>query len=224
MSNPYDQNQGGQGAWGPPPPGQNPNYSGQQQPGYYPPQAPYGQPSYGNPNPYGQVPPPYGQPYGYNPYGMPGAALQLPRASFGQRLVSYLIDAFIIGVLAVIPAAILGGIGASTISYDSDIGGYRNAGLFGGLFFGGFLLGFVVAVGYYVLTVSKGKTLGNRVAGIRIVDINGNPPGVGKAFLRLVVQYFLSGWFAIGYLWMLWDPDQQTLHDKIAGTFGVVGR
>jgi len=29
---------------------------------------------------------------------------------------------------------------------------------------------------------------------------------------------FLSGIFLLGYLWMLWDAQQQTWHDKLANT------
>jgi uncharacterized RDD family membrane protein YckC len=69
--------------------------------------------------------------------------------------------------------------------------------------------------------VGRGQTYGDQIAGIRIIDANGNPPGYGKATIRLIVQGFLGGIFLITYLWVLWDADKQTLHDKIAGTISI---
>jgi uncharacterized RDD family membrane protein YckC len=80
---------------------------------------------------------------------------------------------------------------------------------------------FAIYLPYYLILVGKGATVGDKVAGIKIIDANGNPPGYSKAFIRLLVQYFISGNFLIGYLWMLWDPEKQTLHDKLAGTISI---
>lgn len=33
--------------------------------------------------------------------------------------------------------------------------------------------------------------------------------------MRNVVTYFVSVIFLSGYLWMLWDKERQTLHDKV---------
>jgi uncharacterized RDD family membrane protein YckC len=80
---------------------------------------------------------------------------------------------------------------------------------------------FAIYLPYYLILVGKGATVGDKVAGIRIIDANGNPPGYKKALIRLLVQNFISGTLLIGYLWMFWDPDKQTLHDKLAGTISI---
>jgi uncharacterized RDD family membrane protein YckC len=50
------------------------------------------------------------------------------------------------------------------------------------------------------------------------IVLQGGPTGqtVGKKVLniRVVVQFLLSGILYLGYLWMLWDREKQTWHDK----------
>jgi uncharacterized RDD family membrane protein YckC len=66
-----------------------------------------------------------------------------------------------------------------------------------------------------------GQTLGKKALGIRVVDFNtGGPIGGGRGFLRYIGR-IPSSIFFLGYLWMLWDPQKQTWHDKIAGTVVV---
>jgi uncharacterized RDD family membrane protein YckC len=48
--------------------------------------------------------------------------------------------------------------------------------------------------------------------GIRIVTADGTPVPVGMAFARAA---------GVGLLWMLWDPNKQTWHDKVAKTYVV---
>jgi uncharacterized RDD family membrane protein YckC len=50
----------------------------------------------------------------------------------------------------------------------------------------------------------------------------GGPPGWGKAIGRQLFAMIISSYvFYLGYLWMLWDSQNQTWHDKVAGTFVV---
>jgi uncharacterized RDD family membrane protein YckC len=60
------------------------------------------------------------------------------------------------------------------------------------------------------------------VLGIRVIDFSsGGPIGYGRAVLRAVVELF-SGWILLlGYLWMLWDREKQTWHDKAANSVVV---
>lgn len=64
-----------------------------------------------------------------------------------------------------------------------------------------------------------GQTLGKRALGVRVIGPDGSPPGFLRAVLRESIGKYISEFvFCLGYLWMLWDDDQQTWHDKIAGT------
>ncbi len=198
-----------------------PNYSAG--PNYAPPPAGY-------PQQYPAPAPGYGYPQQAAYAGNTGVGAAAVKADFGKRLVSFLIDGVIIFLLYIIPVIIFSIIGAGAAV--SDLGTYNprtgfyeggaglGAGL--GLIFFGYLIGLALTVAYLVYMISKGQTLGNKVAGMKIVSADGSAPGIGKAFIRTLVMLILSGFFLIGYLWMLWDPEQQTLHDKIAGTYGVV--
>ncbi len=65
----------------------------------------------------------------------------------------------------------------------------------------------------------SGQTFGKRALAIRVVDFNtGGRLAMGRAMLRSLVRSLISGIFLLGYLWMLWDPQQQTWHDKLVGT------
>jgi uncharacterized RDD family membrane protein YckC len=83
----------------------------------------------------------------------------------------------------------------------------------------GLLASLVIAWFYAVLPLGRyGQTIGRMLLGIRVVGPAGGSPGLWKAVLREIIGKFLSDFLLIGYLWMLWDPRQQTWHDKIAGT------
>lgn len=80
-----------------------------------------------------------------------------------------------------------------------------------------------ISLGYPIYFIGKsGATPGKKIMKIRVVKADGSAVGYGGAFLREVVGKFISGIILlIGYFWMLWDPNKQALHDKIAGTYVV---
>lgn len=82
---------------------------------------------------------------------------------------------------------------------------------------------FLINLLYSVLFIwQKGATPGKMALGIKVVRTNGQNLNILQAFLREVVGKFISGFvFGLGYLWMLWDQNSQTWHDKIAGTYVV---
>jgi uncharacterized RDD family membrane protein YckC len=152
-------------------------------------------------------------------------------ASFGARLGGYLLDQLLYGLvfaLFLIPAIILGyqsvkdctrtndGNGTTKISCTGDQ-------LHGGLLAGAIALGaigiIVVAVIYLRALGRTGQTWGRKIVGVRVVRKDSTEPlGVGLALGRSLLEALLSGNCVIGYLWMLWDKDKQTWHDKIVNT------
>ena len=121
-----------------------------------------------------------------------------PRASFGRRLAALVIDAVILtlagGVLVVLgrPAANL--------------------------------LSLPLAAAYFSLGEGsrRGQTLGKSALGIRVVSFDtGASIGFGGALLRYVGRVLSGLALLVGYLWMLWDRESQTWHDKIAGSVVV---
>jgi uncharacterized RDD family membrane protein YckC len=127
------------------------------------------------------------------------AELGGPPAGFWRRFASAFIDGLVIAVVDTILRIVLG-----------------NAGQ---------LLGLLVSLAYFTyFHGSTGQTPGDAALGIRVVDVRdhlGQPIGYGRAFLRWLVSIVSFIVLFLGYLWMLWDPNKQTWHDKAAGSVPV---
>ncbi len=87
------------------------------------------------------------------------------------------------------------------------------------------MTGLLISLAYFTwFHGSTGQTPGDAALGIRVVDVRdgtGEPIGYSRAAIRWavsIVSYFVV---LLGYLWMLWDPEQQTWHDKAAGCVPV---
>jgi uncharacterized RDD family membrane protein YckC len=70
---------------------------------------------------------------------------------------------------------------------------------------------------YYTVGWSPGRAL----VGIRIVDDRGGAPGARRGIGRLLVSVISGLVVGVGYLAMLWSPNNQTWHDAAAGTYVV---
>lgn len=117
-----------------------------------------------------------------------------PRAGFGRRLVAAIVDGVIYGVVYII----------------LDI--FLSAGAAYGL-----TLLFSIAYLTYLEGSPAGQTIGKKLLNIRVIDYaTGGPIGYGRAFLRWLGRILSQISILLGYLWMLWDKEKQTWHDKIA--------
>ena len=75
----------------------------------------------------------------------------------------------------------------------------------------------VLIAAYYVTFWSFGTSLGKMALGIRIVRLDtGGPPGFGRALARYVISLLSAFVLFLGYLWMLWDGERRTWHDRAA--------
>ncbi len=91
----------------------------------------------------------------------------------------------------------------------------------------------MVVLGAYVYQLVMiglwGATVGKFATGIRVRQVDGTLARWREAALRPVLETVISlirvpslGLLSlVDYLWMLWDPHKQTLHDKLAGTIVV---
>jgi uncharacterized RDD family membrane protein YckC len=78
----------------------------------------------------------------------------------------------------------------------------------------------LVSVAYFTILEGGpgGAGLGKRALGLRVVDQRtGGPIGYPRAFVRWLGRILSAIVFFLGYLWMLWDPEKQCWHDKLAG-------
>lgn len=77
------------------------------------------------------------------------------------------------------------------------------------------LLGLAYQV-YFIGT--KGMTPGKQVIGLQVVAKDGSRMDYAKAFIRYICTIVSSIPCGLGYLWMLWDKDKETWHDKMSST------
>lgn len=136
-------------------------------------------------------------PFGGAPAATGGASG--PRAGFWTRFGAAFIDGLVIGVPYIIIALAI-----------SPVAGYAV-----------YLLGGIAYFTYFE-GGPTGQTVGKKALGIRVIDFaTGGPIGNGRAFIRYIGRIVSGLVIYLGYLWMLWDPEKQTWHDKMAGSVVV---
>ena len=155
-------------------------------------------------------------------------------AGFGQRALAYLIDTALslIGLIPAIIGIILLAVAASDSLTTDEFGNVTSTGEFdpalavvGGLLIAlGVLVGLAITIWNRVFKMGRtGQSVGKKVIGLYLLDDKtGQPIGAGMCFLREVVQTLVNQVFYLGWLWMLWDADQQTLGDKSVHSSVVV--
>lgn len=196
-----------------------PQQGGQpQQPYGYPQQAPQGVPPqqqqpYGYPQaPQGypqapQAPQGYPQapqaPAGYGYPQQPGYGAQPPYANWGQRFLGLLVDMLVFAVPYIIAA-----VGAANQTWALAVIGY--------------LAVIGIAIWMLIMEGRTGQTIGKKAVGIRLVrEIDGQPLGVGMAFVRRLAHFLDSIACYIGWLWPAWDAKRQTFADKVCSSIVI---
>lgn len=112
----------------------------------------------------------------------------------GTRFVAILIDGFILGLIT----SLLFGAGG-------EVGG-------------GISLVVGVLYNWFFWTRQNGQTPGKRIMNLRVVKADGTQLSDVDAFIR-ALGYYVSGMiFALGYIWALFDDQNRTWHDIMAGT------
>jgi uncharacterized RDD family membrane protein YckC len=90
-------------------------------------------------------------------------------------------------------------------------------------FVGGLPLGFLVALAYFAgLWAWKGTTIGGIVLNLKVVRLDDQPVTFAVGLVRSLAAALSVVVFFLGFLWIIFDRDKQSWHDKIAGT--VVAR
>jgi uncharacterized RDD family membrane protein YckC len=75
---------------------------------------------------------------------------------------------------------------------------------------------------YWLFTGLKGQTPGKMAVGVKVVNYQGDRPGLVRAALREILGKIISTIiFLLGFLCIAVDSDKQGWHDKIAGTYVV---
>jgi uncharacterized RDD family membrane protein YckC len=87
------------------------------------------------------------------------------------------------------------------------------------------ILVFTLGIGWIIwwfIVAPRGQNPGKAIVGIRVIRTNGDAVRTGGMFVRGLAG-LLAGLipFYLDELWLLWDRDAQTLHDKLVNTVAV---
>ena len=78
----------------------------------------------------------------------------------------------------------------------------------------------IVYLQYFCLfTIFGGTTPGMMLRGLRVVDFSGEEPTPRQLLLRAAGYLLSAGAFFLGFLWVQWDEDELTWHDRISRTY-----
>jgi len=182
------------------------------------PQPPAPQPPMGAP-----TPPPMGAP---TPPGMSwqappidsGPAPGVKFAGYGARLVAYIVDAIVLGIVIAVLSVVFIALIAGAAANDSGGAAIGSTFIY-------VILILVVSVLYFpYFWANGGATPGMKMLHIRVVrDADGGPIGWGPAILRLIGYWVNSVVLYVGYIWIFIDKRRRGWHDLIAGTVVIEG-
>ena len=131
------------------------------------------------------------------------AAVTGAKAGFWIRVVAFIIDSIIVGVINAIIAAILN-------SSTTGRSGIQT------------LLG-IIYFTYFWSSSSPwpGQTVGDKLLSLRVIRTDGSDLTIVQALIRYVGLFISFIVIFIGVIWVAFDPNKQGWHDKIAGTYVV---
>jgi len=148
--------------------------------------------------------------------GFDGASVK--KGGFWIRYAAWLIDTIILNIIGYI-LLILGSVafGLATSDFQNLEVEEMMAIMVPYLFFM-----IIINIAYFTFFHgSTGQTLGKMVCRLKVVRLNGDRVGYGKAFLRWIGYLLSTSIFYLGFLWAAWDKQKQGWHDKIAGTYVI---
>ena len=120
------------------------------------------------------------------------SAATLPRAGFWLRLAASLIDVIVVSLVFGMLSKMLFGLG------------------------GAFPLW--LAIYAVVMWATKGTTIGGIICGLKVVRIDDRPLDWSVAIVRALSAFLSLAVLGLGFIWVAFDDDKQSWHDKIAGT------
>lgn len=186
---------------------------------------PYATPGAGQWTPAGGPPPLFGS--------NEGASGPVALASWGSRAGALLLDT-LFWLLTTIPLVIvivlLIAVGPKRTYTGTDSYGepssWTGPSILSFIFMGLLLVVWWFAVSMFLYGHQQGRTgqsWGKKIAKIRVVDVNnGTPIGFWRSYGRWIVPQIINSFCGIffipDFLWPLWDPKKQSLHDKMFNT------
>ncbi|ACC97735.1 RDD domain containing protein [Elusimicrobium minutum Pei191] len=134
-------------------------------------------------------------------------------SAFWRRLVAYIIDGIIIGLIDTIISFVLGFVAAITGSQAL----ITIATLLS------LIIGLAVFIAYFAYQESSEDqaTIGKKAMGIKVVDMNGNRIPLKTAAIRSASKILSAAIIYIGFIMAAFTQQKQALHDIIAKTLVI---
>lgn len=147
-----------------------------------------------------------------NTTNVPGQAI--PVIGFGRRLAATLIDGVILIFLTFVLVVIISMVGLVIDAFNPD-DELRLRQII-------ILSGIILSAIYYIASWARtGQTVGKTVLGVQVITSHGERLPWGRSIVRYI-GYVISGLLlSLGFLWIVFDPKRQGLHDKLAGTYVI---
>ena len=131
-------------------------------------------------------------------------------AGFWIRALALVLDFVVFGVVQITFSVGAGRVLGAAVEDDLT---YQSAVLF-------FTLVFTLLY-TSAMHATAGQTIGKMLAGVCVVDGEGEPPRFGTAVLRYIAYYASLFTFTLGFVMAALRRDKRALHDLIAGTWVV---
>ncbi len=120
------------------------------------------------------------------------SAATLPRAGFWHRFLASLLDAIIVGMAFGLLRSMWHGVGG--------------------------IFPFWFAVYCVIMWATKATTIGGIICGLKVVRLDDRPLDWGVAIVRALSAFLSLAVAGLGFIWVAFDDEKQSWHDKIAGT------
>ena len=80
--------------------------------------------------------------------------------------------------------------------------------------------GFMLLYAAYcaLMWATKGTTIGGIICGLKVVRLDGRPLDWSIAIVRVLGGFLSLAIAGLGFIWVAFDDERQSWHDKIAGT------
>lgn len=131
-----------------------------------------------------------------NPMGAPVlpviSAATLLRAGFWIRLAAVLVDVILVGMLCGFLGSVWHGFGSA--------------------------FPFWFALYHVIMWATKGTTIGGIICNLKVVRLDDRPIDWGVAIVRALGGFLSLCIAGLGFIWVAFDDEKQSWHDKIAGT------
>jgi len=151
----------------------------------------------GFPLPAAAVPPPVAPPR-FAPRAPAISAAALPRAGFFPRLAAMALDGVLVGMVVGFTSGLL----PRFLQFNHGPGGVLLA----------------LAIYAAVMWKHKGTTIGGIVCGLKVVRIDNREIDWATAMVRALGCFLSLAVAGLGFIWVAFDDEKQSWHDKIAGT------